>query len=70
MKITPGVVITLAEALQKSNVQGRFDICSELGSVYLTSVDAWYPARINMHLTVGNSYKFRDRFGIVTSFVA
>lgn len=62
--------ITLSEAVHKSEVQGRFDIYSGLGSIYLPSVDAWYPAAFNMILTLGKPYKFRDRFGVVTDFIA
>lgn len=62
--------ITLVKALEKAQVPGRTDIWSGLGHVYLTSVDAWIPASPHILLSVGKSYKFRDRYGDEVDFVA
>ncbi len=62
--------IFLFQALQNNNVSGRNDVLSGLGKVYLASVDAWYPTYHELVLTVGKSYKFRDRYGAETDFVA
>lgn len=62
--------IKLVEALEKAKVPGRLDVCSGLGQVYLARVDAWVPANPATLLSAGKSYKFRDRYGNETDFVA
>lgn len=62
--------IKLSKALEDNEVPGRTDIWSGLGRVWLSSVDAWYPARPELLLSRGKTYKFEDRFGNQITFVA
>lgn len=68
--IVSTTVITLKRALEKRDVPGRADIWSDLGKIFLTSVNAWYPAHPDLVLSVGKTYTFRDRDGFETVFIA
>lgn len=62
--------VTLWEAACAADLPNRNDIWSGLGKVFLTSVDFWCPVKHDLVLSVGKSYKWRDRFGEETDFIA
>ena len=62
--------ISLLDALINADAPGWTDVGSNLGLIFLPSVNFWCPTHPKLTLSVGKEYIFRNRDGKETKFVA